>query len=185
MYLFPCAIVETDILDGPSIPEAVIAVVFHLLLWYINHEVIAMTGWFDRKNMRLSGYNYNSPGTYFLTICVKNRKCLLSRIDESNILEGPILELLPYGKIAAGYINQLHDFYDNISVEAMWSCPITFISCCRYSEQIQWIPQFKIPLYPVLFPHGSVFVTKSMGRTFGSPVFTTISFATRRISTDT
>ena len=118
MCLFPYTIVGTGVLDGPSIPEAVIAVVFHLLLWYINHEVIAMTGWFDRKNMRLSGYNYNSPGTYFLTICAKNRKCLLSRIDESNILEGPILELLPYGKIAAGYINQLHDFYDNISVES-------------------------------------------------------------------
>lgn len=76
-----------------------------------------MSGWHDRKIMRLRGYDYNTPGTYFLTLCVLNRSCLLSRITENNIPDGPKLELSPYGEIAARYINQLHDFYDNISVE--------------------------------------------------------------------
>jgi len=77
-----------------------------------------MSGWHDRKTTRLHGYDYNTPGTYFLTLCVLNRSCLLSRINECNILDGPKLELSPYGITAARYINQLHDFYDNISVES-------------------------------------------------------------------
>ena len=32
--------------------------------------------------------------------------------------DGPKIELLPYGEIAAGYIKQLDEFYGNISVES-------------------------------------------------------------------
>ena len=77
-----------------------------------------MGAWFHRKTTRLSGYDYNTPGAYFLTICTENRRCLLSRIVCPDILDGSKIELLPYGKIAAKYINQLNDFYDSISVES-------------------------------------------------------------------
>ena len=80
--------------------------------------VISMGEWYSRKNTRLSGYNYNTPGAYFLTICTENRRCALSRIAGNGILDGPKIELLPYGEIAAKYINQLNDFYDNLSVES-------------------------------------------------------------------
>lgn len=33
-----------------------------------------------RKPTRLKGYDYSSPGTYFITICTKDRKELLSKI---------------------------------------------------------------------------------------------------------
>lgn len=33
-----------------------------------------------RKPTRLKGYDYSSPGTYFITICTKDRKQLLSKI---------------------------------------------------------------------------------------------------------
>ena len=68
--------------------------------------------------MRLPGYDYNIPGAYFLTICVENRKCILSRVIEADILHSPSIELLPYGKIADKYINQLDAFYDDLSVES-------------------------------------------------------------------
>ena len=71
-----------------------------------------------RKNTRLPGYDYNTPGAYFLTICTENRHCLLSRIVGTGVLDGPRIELSPYGEIAAKYINQLTDFYANISVES-------------------------------------------------------------------
>jgi len=77
-----------------------------------------MGEWYSRKNTRLPGYNYNTPGAYFLTICTENRRCALSRIAGNGILDGPKIELLPYGEIAAKYINQLNDFYDNLSVES-------------------------------------------------------------------
>ena len=76
-----------------------------------------MAPWQERHNIRLREYDYNTPGAYFLTLCVENRKCVLSRIVGTGVLDGPSIELLLYGKIAAKYIDQLNDFYDNLSVE--------------------------------------------------------------------
>ena len=71
-----------------------------------------------RKNTRLKNYNYNTPGVYFVTICVKDRKQLLSKITVGDgVLDVPKNILLNYGKIADKYINQLNNFYDNISID--------------------------------------------------------------------
>ena len=77
-----------------------------------------MEKWHNRRNIRLKGYDYNAPGAYFLTICVENRKCVLSRIVGSNIFEGPGIELLPYGTIVEKYIHQLNAFYEHLSVDS-------------------------------------------------------------------
>ena len=71
-----------------------------------------------RRNTRLQGYDYSTPGAYFLTLCAKNRQCILSRIVGTGVLDGPQVCLLPCGKIADKYIRQLHIFYDDISVES-------------------------------------------------------------------
>ena len=80
--------------------------------------VISMGEWISRKTTRLPGYDYNTPGAYFLTICTEGRRCLLSRIVGTGLPDGPKIELLPYGEIAAGYIKQLNEFYGNVSVES-------------------------------------------------------------------
>ena len=77
-----------------------------------------MGQWINRRTTRLTGYDYDTPGTYFLTICVEKRRCLLSRIVGTGLLDGPKVELLPYGTIVARYINQLNDFYDDITVDS-------------------------------------------------------------------
>ena len=33
-----------------------------------------------RKRIRLPDYDYSSPGAYFITLCTKDRRCILSRI---------------------------------------------------------------------------------------------------------
>ena len=33
-----------------------------------------------RKKLRLSSYDYNQPGVYFITLCTKNRRAVLSHI---------------------------------------------------------------------------------------------------------
>ncbi len=71
----------------------------------------------NRKTTRLQGADYNSTGVFFLTVCTKERKCILSRIVGTGVLDGPKVELTKYGKIAEKYINQLNDFYNDISVE--------------------------------------------------------------------
>ena len=77
------------------------------------------------KRNRLENYDYSSCGAYFITICTQNRQSVLSRIvggdvldaPQSDVLEDLSVELLPCGKIAEKYINQLSDFYNGLSVE--------------------------------------------------------------------
>ena len=71
----------------------------------------------NRKTIRVQNYDYNTTAVYFLTICTQNRRCLLSRVVGTGVLDGPSIELTDYGKIADKCINQLDHFYDHISVE--------------------------------------------------------------------
>ncbi len=71
-----------------------------------------------RKPTRLNGYDYSSPGAYFITICVKDRKQILSKIIVGDgVLDVPKNQLTQYGLIADKYINQMNNFYDYISVD--------------------------------------------------------------------
>ena len=85
----------------------------------------------NRKTTRLYGADYDREGVFFLTMCTKDKKCLLSRIvgpgedagPRSSVVgtgvpDGPHIELLPYGKISEKYINQLDAFYEHITVQA-------------------------------------------------------------------
>ncbi len=70
-----------------------------------------------RKPNRLKNYDYSKSGTYFITICVKDRKPILSKIVGTGVPDCPKTLLLPYGKIAEKYINKLNVFYNNISID--------------------------------------------------------------------
>ncbi len=70
-----------------------------------------------RKPTRLKKFDYNTTGAYFVTICTENRRKILSRIVGVDVLGDPNnIELLPHGKIADKYINQLNEFYAHINV---------------------------------------------------------------------
>ena len=62
-------------------------------------------------------FDYNSIAVYFVTLCTQNRRCILSRVVGTGVLDCPRTELTAYGKIAEKYIKQLNDFYDHISIE--------------------------------------------------------------------
>ena len=71
-----------------------------------------------RKPTRLTGFDYSTNGAYFLTICTQGRRRILSRIVGGDVLDAPkTMDLLPHGKIADKYIDQLNKFYDNITVD--------------------------------------------------------------------
>jgi len=73
----------------------------------------------ERKATRLEGFDYNSVGAYFITICTEDRKQILSRIVGGDVPDAPqeTVKLLPYGVIAERFIKQLDEFYDNITVD--------------------------------------------------------------------
>ncbi|MBE6779997.1 MAG: hypothetical protein E7545_03355 [Ruminococcaceae bacterium] len=70
----------------------------------------------SRKPNRLENYDYSQNGAYFITICVKDRKPILSKIVGTGVPDCPRILLLPYGEIADKYIHQFNNFYEHISV---------------------------------------------------------------------
>ena len=71
----------------------------------------------QRKSPRLKGFDYNSECAYFVTVCTKDRRCLLSHIVGTGVLTCPSVELTAYGKTAEQIIHQLQDHYNHISVD--------------------------------------------------------------------
>lgn len=73
---------------------------------------------FKRKNIRLNQYDYSSPGSYFITICVKERKQILSNIiSDEGVYLPPKIVLTQYGKIVESAINNIPMIYSVISVD--------------------------------------------------------------------
>lgn len=67
----------------------------------------------ERKSPRLKEFDYSKDGAYFLTICVQNRKNILSSI----VGEGsPLPKLSKYGAVVDALINKIPEKYDGISV---------------------------------------------------------------------
>ena len=65
----------------------------------------------QRKSLRLPEYDYGSPGAYFVTICTKDRRCLLSSVRRGDPCGRPLLSLSPYGSIVEQCIKRTEALY--------------------------------------------------------------------------
>ncbi len=77
----------------------------------------------SRKKLRLAGYEYSQPGAYFVTVCTKDRKCILGHVRPTDcvgadahigpLMHGEITEsnaeidLSRAGKIVETYIKSI------------------------------------------------------------------------------
>ena len=61
----------------------------------------------SRKPNRLKCFDYSTNGAYFVTICAKNHKCILSDIvgDDAHIV--PQMKLTNYGAVVEKYIKTI------------------------------------------------------------------------------
>ena len=57
-----------------------------------------------RKRQRLEGYNYSSPGYYFITICLEDMRLLLGRVVGGDLITPPRVELTAQGRIVEKYL---------------------------------------------------------------------------------
>ncbi len=64
-----------------------------------------------RKQIRLPEYDYSSPGAYFVTICTKDRRCILSSIRRGDPCGRPIPEMARCGEIVEDCIKQTEELY--------------------------------------------------------------------------
>ncbi len=70
-----------------------------------------------RKPNRLDNYDYSQNGAYFITICTKDRKPILSQIIVGEDIILPSLELSEYGRIVDKSINEIPMHYDGVFVD--------------------------------------------------------------------
>ena len=94
-----------------------------------------------RKRTRIPGFDYSSSGFYFITLCTESHKEILSRIvddtecfkstetsnsnnvgtivpdgPKNGLFKPPKVILTRYGKIVKNRIEEMSDFYENISI---------------------------------------------------------------------
>ena len=71
-----------------------------------------------RKPLRLQQYDYSTPGAYFVTFCVKDRRPVLSEIRSgASIARPPEIILTQAGAILDAAICQIPAHYPSVSVE--------------------------------------------------------------------
>ena len=70
-----------------------------------------------RRSIRLQSYDYSSPGEYFVTICIQNRRCLFG-----DVVDGE-MRLNRLGRIAWGTWFQIPDRFENVTLDAFLVIP--------------------------------------------------------------
>ena len=79
----------------------------------------------ERKTIRLQKFDYNEAFRVFLTICTKEKRCMLARIVGTGVPDGPQfvkqseirVELKEAGRIVQQTIIQLDSFYEHVTVD--------------------------------------------------------------------
>ena len=69
-----------------------------------------------RKHVRLTQYDYSTPGAYFVTICTQNRRCLLSHIIGHELAPAQV-QYTTYGRIAEEQLFQLEKRYPTVKID--------------------------------------------------------------------
>ena len=70
-----------------------------------------------RKKIRIENFDYATPGAYFITLCVSDRRPLLWEHKEFDPAHPEKLPLSAIGMVAEIGINQISDHYQNIVVD--------------------------------------------------------------------
>jgi REP element-mobilizing transposase RayT len=65
----------------------------------------------NRTYPRLTGYDYSSPGAYFVTVCAYQKQCLFGKIENGT------MHLNPYGEVVQKCWQDLQNHYAGINNE--------------------------------------------------------------------
>ncbi len=70
-----------------------------------------------RNSLRLKGYDYSQPGEYFVTVCTKDRKCVLGEVMSEKVRFSEV------GKIVGECWHTIPDHFPNTKVGAFQIMP--------------------------------------------------------------
>ena len=65
----------------------------------------------------MEGYDYSSEGTYFITICAKDKQCILGSCVGGGVLDAPQMLLSKEGEIVEKYIHEIDRTYPYLRVD--------------------------------------------------------------------
>ena len=66
----------------------------------------------NRRSIRLKGYDYTSPGSYFVTICTQDRVRLFGEVVDAE------MQLNPYGRVVDTYLSRIPDHFPHVTLDA-------------------------------------------------------------------
>jgi len=70
----------------------------------------------QRKRTRLPEYNYNTAGYYFVTVCTRNKRCILGSVVGRGILDAPQVRLSESGKLVEAALSYLDEHMERIHI---------------------------------------------------------------------
>lgn len=71
-----------------------------------------------RKPIRLPDFDYNSSGAYFITVCTKDKACILSTITVgATIGRPPVVHMTEIGRVVMEGIHNIPDKYPLVNVD--------------------------------------------------------------------
>jgi REP element-mobilizing transposase RayT len=65
-----------------------------------------------RRSIRLKGYDYTSPGAYFVTICVRGGECLLGEVVDGK------MQLNEWGRVVGYYWGRMPRHFPHVELDA-------------------------------------------------------------------
>lgn len=85
-----------------------------------------------RRSMRLQGYDYTQPGSYFVTLCTHKRECLFGEIIEGDMHPNT------YGVIVETCWSELPGHYPNCSLDAFVLMPNHVHGIIVFEREEDW-----------------------------------------------
>ena len=70
-----------------------------------------------RRSVRLRGYDYSTPGAYFITVCTRNRLPLFGEVANGRMAANRL------GSVIENCWAKLPDHYDNVALDAFMLMP--------------------------------------------------------------
>jgi len=95
----------------------------------------------DRKLPRLAGYDYSTPGAYFVTICTFEKKCLFGNVVDGELAAEAQMVYSPLGEIARACLLQIEKHFQNIKVDNWVIMP-------NHIHILLWIEEPMERIYP-------------------------------------
>ncbi|MBQ6848970.1 MAG: transposase [Clostridia bacterium] len=113
-----------------------------------------------RKSIRLTEYDYRTPGAYFITICTKDRRCVLWENVGTGNARPP--KLSQYGNIVDEAVGNISAHYAGIAVDKYVIMPnhihLLLRICC--DENGRAMP---VPTVSTVIQQTKGYVTKRIG----------------------